>query len=67
MLAHTGEATAGPAVPEEINHFSSRHPGGGSFAFADGHVAALSRSASYATFKALSTRSAGEALSAGDY
>ena len=32
-----------PGLPEEINHFSSRHAGGGNFLFADGHVSFLTR------------------------
>ncbi len=67
VLAHTGDAFQGPAAPEEINHFTSRHTGGGNFVFADGHVSHLSRSTSYATYKALSTRAGGEAISTGDY
>lgn len=67
VLAHTGEAFDGPAVPKEINQFTSRHVGGGNFVFADGHVVALSRTTSYATYKALSTRAAGETINAGDY
>ena len=67
VLAHTGESVRGPAYPQEINHFTSRHTGGGNFAFADGHVASLGSATSYATYKALSTRAAGETFSSGDY
>ena len=67
VLAHTGESTRGPAYPEEINHFTSLHRGGGNFAFADGHVASLGTSTSYAVYKALSTRSKGETIPSGDY
>ncbi|WP_020473272.1 DUF1559 domain-containing protein [Zavarzinella formosa] len=67
VLAHTGETFQGPAYPEEINHYTSRHTGGGNFVFADGHVGYLSRSTSYQTYKALSTRATGEAISTGDY
>ena len=67
VLAHTGETFRGPANPEEINHYTSRHIGGGNFVFADGHVGYLSSSTSYDTFKALSTRSKGETISTGDY
>ena len=67
VLAHTGETFNGPANPTEINHYTARHTGGGNFVFADGHVAYLSRSTTYATYKALSTRSKGETISTGDY
>jgi len=67
VLAHTGETFRGPAYPEEINHYTSRHTGGGNFVFADGHVGYLSTSTSYQTYKALSTRSKGEVISNGDY
>ncbi|QEL20471.1 DUF1559 domain-containing protein [Limnoglobus roseus] len=67
VLAHTGETYDGPANPKEINHYAARHTGGGNFVFADGHVAYLSRSTTYATYKALSTRATGEAINAGDY
>lgn len=67
VLAHTGETFKGPAYPEEANHFTSRHTGIGNFVFADGHVSSLSGSTTYATYKALSTRSGGEAISQGDF
>ena len=67
VLAHTGETYDGPAYPKEINHYTTRHTGAGNFLFADGHVAALSGSTGYTTFKALSTRAGGEAISTGDY
>ncbi|MGE3799242.1 MAG: DUF1559 domain-containing protein [Thermomicrobiales bacterium] len=62
ILGHSREAWDGPASPQEPNHFSSRHAGGINFLFADGHVRALGASVSYAVFKALSTRSGGEAI-----
>jgi prepilin-type processing-associated H-X9-DG protein len=67
VLAHTGETYDGPAYPTEINNFTARHTGGGNFVFADGHVTYLSRSTTYATYKALSTRASGEAIQSGDY
>ncbi|MCY2943087.1 MAG: DUF1559 domain-containing protein [Planctomycetota bacterium] len=67
VLAHTGETFKGPANPEEINHYTSRHTGGGNFVFGDGHVGYLSRSTTYQIYKALSTRSKGEVISNGDY
>lgn len=56
ILGHTGEATDGPASPQEPNHFSSRHPGGLNFLFVDGHVQFFGNWVSYAAYKALSTR-----------
>jgi prepilin-type N-terminal cleavage/methylation domain-containing protein/prepilin-type processing-associated H-X9-DG protein len=67
ILAHTGEAYRGPAYPEEANHYSSRHTGGGNFVFADGHVSGLNSATSFQTYRALSTRAGGEAISTGDY
>ncbi len=67
VLAHTGETFKGPASPEEANHFTARHIGGGNFVFGDGHVTYLSRSTSYVTYKALSTRSKGEVVNSGEY
>ncbi|MFO0938353.1 MAG: DUF1559 domain-containing protein [Gemmataceae bacterium] len=67
ILSHTGETYQGPAYPEESNHYSARHTGGGNFVFADGHVAYLSRLTTYDTYKALSTRSKGEVINTGDY
>ena len=67
ILSHTGETFQGPAYPQESNHYSARHTGGGNFVFADGHVAYLSRSTTYDTYKALSTRSKGEVINTGDY
>lgn len=67
VLAHTGETFKGPAYPEEANHFTSRHTGSGNFVFADGHVSSLGGATTYATYKALSTRSGGEVISQGDF
>lgn len=67
VLAHTGETFQGPAYPQEVNHYTARHTGGGNFVFADSHVAYLSRSTTYTIYKALSTRSKGEVISTGDY
>lgn len=67
VLAHTGETYQGPGYPEETNHFSAIHTGGGNFAFADGHVGFLSRNTTYGTYKALSTRAGGETIRNGDY
>ena len=42
--------------------FASRHPGGGQFAFGDGHVSFLSETIDLATYRALSTRAGGEII-----
>ena len=43
-----------------LNGFRSRHPGGGGFAWADGHVSFLSETIDLDTYRALSTRAGGE-------
>jgi prepilin-type N-terminal cleavage/methylation domain-containing protein/prepilin-type processing-associated H-X9-DG protein len=65
VLGHTGESK-GPAVPVDINNFSSRHSGGVNFVFADGHVQFLTGSVSQAVYQALSTRAGGEPIG-GDF
>jgi prepilin-type N-terminal cleavage/methylation domain-containing protein/prepilin-type processing-associated H-X9-DG protein len=66
VLGHTGDQN-GPGGPGSyVNQFSSPHAAGAHFLFADGHVAFLSSLMDYATYKALSTRAGGEAVS-GDY
>jgi prepilin-type N-terminal cleavage/methylation domain-containing protein/prepilin-type processing-associated H-X9-DG protein len=47
--------------------FSSAHPGGANFAFADGHVQFLRESTSLSVLQALSTRAGGEPVSEADY
>jgi prepilin-type N-terminal cleavage/methylation domain-containing protein/prepilin-type processing-associated H-X9-DG protein len=65
-LGHTGEGH-GPGDPySDVNQFTSRHGRGSNFLFCDGHVKYLNNSIDYATYKALSTRSASEVVS-GDY
>src|SRR5262249_7817138 len=61
VLGHTGES-GGPAVPMDVNNFTSRHGRGANFAFADGHVAFLGGSVDARTFRALSTRAGGEPI-----
>jgi prepilin-type processing-associated H-X9-DG protein/prepilin-type N-terminal cleavage/methylation domain-containing protein len=62
VLAHAGESYEGPAGPGEINNFTSRHPAGCNFVFADGHASFLGLSTDYTTYKALATRAKGELL-----
>jgi len=64
ILSHTGEMKS-PVLPAEANNFSSQHPGGINFVFADGHVQFLTGSMSAATFQALSTRAGGEVVQGG--
>lgn len=45
--------------------FNSRHPGGAQFVFGDGHSAFLNENISLATYRALSTRAGGEAITDG--
>ncbi|MDB5313998.1 MAG: hypothetical protein JWO38_8200 [Gemmataceae bacterium] len=66
VLGHVGEMVDGAARPHEINNFSSTHPAGAMFVFADGHVRFLTSGTDYQTLKALATRSRGEAIT-GDY
>lgn len=65
VLGHTGEMHS-PTEPTEGNNFSSDHPGGVQFLFADGHVQFLTGSMSASIFQALSTRAGGEPASGGD-
>ncbi|MCA9161543.1 MAG: DUF1559 domain-containing protein [Planctomycetales bacterium] len=44
--------------------FASRHPGGANFAFGDGHVTFIAENIDLATYRGLSTRAKGEAVSA---
>ena len=60
------EAWDGVFYPQEPNHFGSRHPGGVGFVFVDGHVSFLGPRVDYNTYKALSTRAGGEAIT-GEY
>lgn len=59
----TGITTSPYGVPL-FGGFGSKHPGGGNFAFADGHVQFISDRIALSTYKALSTRAGGEAVSA---
>ncbi len=63
VLGHTGEGAGPGANRSEPNQFYSLHAGrGADFLFADGHVAFLKSSMNYGVYKALSTRSGGEAV-----
>ncbi len=58
----TGITTSPYGIPLN-GAFASRHPGGGQFVFGDGHVAFISANIALTTYRALSTRSGGEAVS----
>jgi len=58
----TGVTTSPYGVPLNAA-FASQHPGGGHFAFGDGHVQFISDRIPLATYKALSTRSGSEPIS----
>jgi prepilin-type N-terminal cleavage/methylation domain-containing protein/prepilin-type processing-associated H-X9-DG protein len=66
VLGHTFEGTGGPGSPgTEVNGFTSRHPQGANFVFADGHVQFLQASMNHQVYEALSTRAGGEAVGGG--
>jgi prepilin-type processing-associated H-X9-DG protein len=65
VLGHTAGASSGLAVPRQPNHFSSQHPGGTNFLFADGHVRFLGSPISDDIYKALSTRAGNEVIGEG--
>jgi prepilin-type processing-associated H-X9-DG protein len=61
VLGHTSDGP--PNAPgTECNEFSSLHPGGAQFLFADGHVQFISTTINLAVFKALSTRAGREII-----
>jgi prepilin-type processing-associated H-X9-DG protein len=61
VLGHTSDGP--PNAPgTECNEFSSLHPGGAQFLFADGHVQFISTTINLTIFKALSTRAGGETV-----
>ena len=63
ILGHTGEGR-GPGDPRgDVNQFLSRHGRGCYFLFCDGHVSFIKGSIHYPTYKAMSTRAGGEAIS----
>jgi len=67
VLGHTFEGTGGPGSPgTEVNGFTSRHPQGANFVFADGHVQFLPASMNHQVYEALSTRAGGETVG-GDF
>ena len=52
-----------PYGPKLNGAFASRHPGGVMFAFGDGHVSFISQVIDLPTYRAISTRESGEAIS----
>ena len=50
-------------APDHFEDFSSRHPAGSNFVFADGHVQLLLNSVDVQVFRALGTRAGGETVS----
>jgi prepilin-type processing-associated H-X9-DG protein len=64
-LGHTGEGHGPGDEHADVNQFLSRHGAGAHFVFCDGRVEYLRLGMSYATYKALSTRAWGEAISDG--
>jgi prepilin-type processing-associated H-X9-DG protein len=74
FLGSTGVPMNLPTVPSGDPNFgayeigySSRHPGGCNFVFADGSLHFLSQTISAPIYSALGTRAGGEAISASDY
>jgi len=65
-LGHTGDQNLPNAPGSLQNQFSSQHPGGAHFLFADGHVAFLSQTMNYRVYIALSTRNGSEPIG-GDF
>ena len=63
VLGHAGERNTPGDPLSDCNQFYSFHGGGANFLFADGHVAYLRRTIDYRTYKALTTRAGGEAIS----
>ena len=63
VLGHTGEMLEGPAVPTEVNSYSSHHWRSSNYLFCDGHVRVLTGATSYRTLNALATRAGGEVIS----
>jgi prepilin-type N-terminal cleavage/methylation domain-containing protein/prepilin-type processing-associated H-X9-DG protein len=66
VLGHVGEMVDGAARPFEINNYSSNHPNGAMFLFADGHVRFLTATTDYKTLKGLATCTGNENIS-GEY
>ena len=60
VLGHAGLGNSPNSPTSELNQFYSMHSGGANFVFADGHVAFLSETIDYPTYRALSTRAGGE-------
>jgi prepilin-type processing-associated H-X9-DG protein len=63
ILGHTGEGFGPGDEYGDVNQYLSQHGKGCYFLFCDGHVKYLKGSMNYQTYKALSTRAGGEAIS----
>jgi prepilin-type N-terminal cleavage/methylation domain-containing protein/prepilin-type processing-associated H-X9-DG protein len=63
VLSHAGLGNGPNSTTSEINQFYSLHGAGANYVFADGHVAFLSETIDYQTYRALATRASGEVLS----
>jgi prepilin-type processing-associated H-X9-DG protein len=69
VLAHTGTAIEGQLPNNHTGHaddFTSRHPGGVNFLFADGSVRFINNNIDEVTWVALGTRAGGETM-AGEF
>ena len=60
VLSHAGLGNGPNSPTSEINQFYSLHGGGANYVFADGHVAFLSETIDYQTYRTLATRAGGE-------
>jgi prepilin-type N-terminal cleavage/methylation domain-containing protein/prepilin-type processing-associated H-X9-DG protein len=63
MIADGDWTSCAPGGGDTASNFSSNHPSGGNFAFADGSVHFVSETIDSVTYQALSTRAGGEVAS----